>query len=374
MVCVVMLTVGSLSAPTVRTRAMEMKIPSSPQTQKGNCMPRPHFLCVLTTLVFLGLGSVGVTPGGAQTITGRNIVNGSIETVDLANQAITTLKLALEAVTTNRLQDGAVTGEKIRNQAVSTLQLAPEAVTTGKLRDGAVTQEKLAPAVLARLNALANRLSAAERAITNLQNALTQANRTIGTLSNGLTTVQNTVNAFDGRLAAVEGNPLLDGTYVRLVPEELNGLRGPHVLFEGVNVHIRSGDGTTAGSVRRGNLVVGYNEEPEGGLGSRDRIGAHNIIVGPGHRFTEFGGIVAGDSNEISGHSASVTGGQFNTASGNYASVSGGQFNTASGNYASVSGGQFNTASGNYASVSGGNDRSAPASANWAAGGLFEDF
>lgn len=297
-------------------------------------MPRPHFLFVLTTLILLGLSGLDVTPGGAQTITGRNIVDGSIGTVDLANQVITTQKLALEAVTTSRLQDGAVTGGKIRDQAV----------TTKELRDGAVTAVKLAPSVLARLNALEDRLEAAERTITNLRTALTEANSTIRTLSNRLTTVRNTVNAFDSRLAAVEGNPLLGlGPYVQVETAAINGLLGPHVLFERVNVHIRSGAGTTDGGVGLGNLVVGYNEA-DGGVRPLERTGVHNVIVGRGHRFTSVGGIVAGNSNEISGDSASVTGGQFNTASGNYASVSGGA------------------------------GRSAPASANWAAGGLFEDF
>lgn len=108
-----------------------------------------------------------------------------------------------------------------------------------------------------------------------------------------------------------------------------------------------------------GNLVVGYNEVPFGGLAAGDRGGAHNLIVGPEHRYLSVGGFVAGEENTISGA---------------FASVSGGAGNTASGGNSSVSGGFLNTASGGGASVSGGAARSAPGVIDWVAGGLFQDF
>jgi hypothetical protein len=45
--------------------------------------------------------------------------------------------------------------------------------------------------------------------------------------------------------------------------------------FAGVNVHVQSGSGTTAGIINgKGNLVVGYNEDS--GLGTKD--GSHNLV------------------------------------------------------------------------------------------------
>lgn len=158
----------------------------------------------------------------------------------------------------------------------------------------------------------------------------------------------------------------------------------PTVRFTGVNVQVVSGSGSTAGTVNgRGNLIVGYNENS-----GDTKTGSHNLIVGPQHTYTQYGGLAAGYNHTISGEYSSVSGGSSNRATGKYASVSGGSGNAASGNSASVSGGGFNEASdlsasvsggydniagGMYASVSGGNVRVAPGEDDWAAGGLFQD-
>ncbi|MDA2920754.1 hypothetical protein MYX76_14905 [Desulfobacterota bacterium AH_259_B03_O07] len=187
----------------------------------------------------------------------------------------------------------------------------------------------------------------------------------------------------------------------------INGLIGPHFIFEGVNVHIRSGsDRTDDGTVDPvtfepipevdllglGNLVVGYNENGVFGvLGVKDRTGSgsHNLIMGVENSYTSFAGIVNGLDNTVSGPGSAVlvatgntasglgsavTGGVGNTASGPASSVSGGNDNTASGGSSSVSGGGFNLASGISSSVSGGSNVTAPDDNDWAAGSLFEDF
>ncbi|WP_143308158.1 hypothetical protein [Candidatus Entotheonella palauensis] len=151
--------------------------------------------------------------------------------------------------------------------------------------------------------------------------------------------------------------------YVSVEMNTLDGLTGPHVFFTGANVHIRSGSGDTNDSgvlTGLGNLVVGYNEAP-GDLEpvAGERNGAHNFIIGREHRYSSFGGLVAGFNNTISGEEASVSGGRRNMASGRYASISGGDRNVASGLDASVSGGRQNTASGLDASVSGGLENTA---------------
>jgi hypothetical protein len=163
---------------------------------------------------------------------------------------------------------------------------------------------------------------------------------------------------------------------------------GNNVIFEGCNIHIRSGGGATDATVNGlGNLIVGYNEESPPG-GTENRTGSHNLVVGLEHSYSSFGGLVAGRNNTVSGPNATVSGGRFNTASGTRASVSAGQFNTASGIHSSVSGGEGNTASnsgasvsggegneasGDVASVSGGNARSALGQWDWMAGGLFQN-
>jgi hypothetical protein len=203
------------------------------------------------------------------------------------------------------------------------------------------------------------------------------------------------------------------------------------IILSGVNLRIVNGLGQTdcideQGSPLPncpnglGNLIVGYNEEPDVAppFVPEDRSGSHNLIIGRGHRFRSSGGFVAGSENTIDGIGASISGGFGSVASGGHASVSGGFGNTASGGAASigggglntasgtesyvaggevntasgfqasviggfrnvasgfnssVSGGQFNTASGNHAAVSGGRNRTAEGEFDWVAGSLVED-
>lgn len=186
-----------------------------------------------------------------------------------------------------------------------------------------------------------------------------------------------------------------DGTTIPCVHTE-----GNDVYFDGCNVHVRDGSGDTFATTNGlGNLIIGYNEDTGG---PHDRMGSHNLVIGPYHTFSSFGGIVAGQFNTISagsasvlggvgnvangvqsvisggsgnistGNSSSVSGGTFNTASGDNSSVSGGKYNETGGNASSISGGDHNTATANQSSVSGGRERTATGFFNWTAGALFQ--
>ena len=155
----------------------------------------------------------------------------------------------------------------------------------------------------------------------------------------------------------------------------INGLAGPQFTFEGCNVHVRSGSGSTddGGALTGlGNLVVGYNEPrlTRQGPDETERTGSHNLIVGREHKYPSFGGLVAGRGNTVSGQSSSVSGGSFNTASGDFSSVSGGDSNAASGQSSSVSGGFDNEASANVSSVSGGGSNTASGQYSSVSGGF----
>jgi uncharacterized coiled-coil protein SlyX len=197
-----------------------------------------------------------------------------------------------------------------------------------------------------------------------LEARLAQQDADIRVLKQGLAKAKATVSAMQGRMASVAAVSDLS-PFVQVVPGVLNGLKGPHVIFSGCNVHIRDGSGftndvsadptATGGPLKGlGNLVIGYNELRSVDAQTSGRSGSHNLIVGPGHQYSSFGGFVAGFENTISGPGASVSGGQNNTASGAFSSVTGGQANEASGLSASVSGGGSNEASGKLSSVSGG--------------------
>jgi hypothetical protein len=153
--------------------------------------------------------------------------------------------------------------------------------------------------------------------------------------------------------------------------ETLGGVArdGDTLVFEGMNVQVVNGTGTTSGDPNSlGNLIIGYNDQTSGPF---DRSGSHYLVVGDRHSYTAFGGIVAGRNNTASGPYASVSGGLGNVAEGEAASVTGGAVNTASGPYASVSGGQENVAEGRVASVSGGLDNVAEGRAASVSGGII---
>ena len=195
-------------------------------------------------------------------------------------------------------------------------------------------------------------------------------------------------NRASGRLSSVSGGDGLTATGVvdfrylwpaclRTKPPAVRNQVKADVVFEGCNVHFRNGASSTNTTNGLGNLIVGYNEDlntvgvsAPRTLGTNDRSGSHNVVIGPEHEYSSHSGLVVGVGNIISGEYASVSGGRDNEASGDYGSVSGGQNNEASGDAASVSGGLANVASGSYASVSGGNNNTAgPASASSVSGG-----
>ena len=184
--------------------------------------------------------------------------------------------------------------------------------------------------------------------------------------------------AADAAIAVIQGNDALAlGPYVSVTSDTINGVRGPHILFTGVNVHIRSGSGRTDDGVPGGgaltglgNLIVGYDEPvSEGGDGPQPRTGSHCLVVGAEHTWQSYGGLVAGWRNLILAPWACVSGGAGNAATGQFASVSGGLVNNASGRFSSVGGGVAYEAAGESSSVSGGSDVASQDDRGWAAGG-----
>lgn len=123
------------------------------------------------------------------------------------------------------------------------------------------------------------------------------------------------------------------------------------VLVQGANLQVVNGEGSTETKKGLGNVIVGYNE-----ANGRDvtRTGSHNVVVGTGHSYESYGGVVLGKNNTTRGVYASVCGGEGNEAVSPYSVVSGGNQNKASGQWASVLGGRKNTAQGSYTSISGG--------------------
>jgi len=197
------------------------------------------------------------------------------------------------------------------------------------------------------------------------------------------------------------------------------------LIINAGNLYVQNGTQSTVSTDPPnglGNIIIGYDES--GGLGASGpgsdeiKLGSHNLIVGPFHSYTSYGGIVAGADNAIvassasvvggqgnaargplsavlggglnlaagegsavcggaegaaNGFASSVSGGQQNVAGGDYSAVSGGTLNSASGDLSTVSGGQRNQSRGTASPVGGGERRQAPGLLNWAAGPLLQN-
>lgn len=151
----------------------------------------------------------------------------------------------------------------------------------------------------------------------------------------------------------------------------------PTLRLRGINLQIVNGLGATNGNpadpqtIDRsrtetngvGNLIVGYLEERAGAL----RRGSHNVVIGSGHEFESFGGLVVGRDSALRGAFASVSGGR-GIAAGVFSSVAGG-VGEANGDYATIAGGLAGVAGGEGATVCGGDNNEAAGDQATVAGG-----
>src|SRR5699024_4725366 len=123
-----------------------------------------------------------------------------------------------------------------------------------------------------------------------------------------------TIAGLQSELAAVQGNSVLalDGK-LALVTDPVTSQ--PTARFEGVNVQVVNGQGTTDTINGLGNLIVGYNETDSSGItfcsdgqydnqadcesngetwGAYQHSGSHNLIAGYRNAYSQSGGFVAG--------------------------------------------------------------------------------
>jgi len=217
--------------------------------------------------------------------------------------------------------------------------------------------------------------------------------------------------ALDGRVGDIEGDYLTtsallgyategwvsDQGYVEALADYVSVDTTAHtVAFAGVNVFVQSGSGYTddnttgalgdaSGAITGlGNLIIGYDES----VGPDDKMGAHNLIVGFGHSYSDFGGLISGYNNVMDAPAGAVLGGQSNAVSSDfavvvggysgaadapYSVVTGGYYNDATSDYSVVTGGHYNEASGDYSVVSGGSYNAASGSKSTVSGGSYNE-
>lgn len=181
-------------------------------------------------------------------------------------------------------------------------------------------------------------VAALQAQVTDLQSKVATLTSVNDSTLNLLQTAQGLISSLQARVSVLESNPGGGGSsplmtelskYLSVDPNLVNGVKGPHVIFKGVNVHVRSGSGFTddgGAPTGLGNLIVGYNEGPMPG---GERTGSHNIVGGSLNSFYSYGGLVVGSQNTILGQYATVHGGLLNRAQSTGSSILGGMDNFA---------------------------------------------
>lgn len=99
------------------------------------------------------------------------------------------------------------------------------------------------------------------------------------------------------------------------------------------------------------------------------KSGSHNVVVGGGHGFRSFGGVVSGTENVVAAPGASAVGGRRNQALGPGAAVVAGDANLAVGSYSGIHAGERNLTTGRSASVNAGRGNEAKGSVSSITGG-----
>lgn len=223
-----------------------------------------------------------------------------------------------------------------------------------------------------QLDALALENSVQESDINTLQGAVADANAEIAQLQSITAAQSATIVSLDGRLASLE-----------FKTQAISAV-GTDLFIDGMNVHVRSGSGSTSATPNgRGNLIIGYNE-PKTTAPVSVRTGSHNLVLGQRNSYTSYGGIVGGVENRIGGAHASVISGESNQSTGEQSVVvSGfggladdttsvvlsGFGNRATGFRAAVISGWQNDAQGSYSAILGGDTNTTTATESSIGGG-----
>lgn len=203
------------------------------------------------------------------------------------------------------------------NQNTATIQVIQNATTEFITNDFAAFQSSVGSSLSALSGLLAN------KADTTTVNAQLSAKADLVALD----AVAANVDVVTEDLTDIS-DQLKNNVYGLITTGKIRLDGNNDLVFEGLNVNIRNGSGSTYNSVENlseglGNLILGYNNP---GSGSLQRDGSHNLVIGDANDYRSFAGIVHGIGNSIGpgAHSAVVFSATHSSALHELTSVSGG--------------------------------------------------
>ncbi|MDP2308302.1 MAG: hypothetical protein Q8P18_19945 [Pseudomonadota bacterium] len=169
-------------------------------------------------------------------------------------------------------------------------------------------------AAVADILATESDISGLDARMASAESDIDTTSASLATLSTSVTSVTSAATSLDTRLgaaeldiAALESAPgaELDPTLEALLTYLAVDDASDTITFSGANLFVNNGAGATATNNGFGNLVVGYAESS-----GDTRTGSHNLVVGPLHSWSSYGGLLAGYDNVVAAPYATVSGGQ----------------------------------------------------------------
>jgi hypothetical protein len=98
----------------------------------------------LAGILLLG-GLLAGSPAAGQTIGSADIIDGSIQAIDIAPETITTGRILNETIQAIDLAPESITSGRIKNETIQAIDLAPESITSGRIKNETIQAIDLAP-------------------------------------------------------------------------------------------------------------------------------------------------------------------------------------------------------------------------------------
>ena len=216
--------------------------------------------------------------------------------------------------------------------AVRSLDSAALQVSVNALLQRVTTLEASNAQLRSEVDSLIASSAVQESSLNTLQNALADANVEIDQLHAVNQSQNTTLNSLNARVSVLEAKTAAFT------------VNGSELLIQGVNLHLRSGSGSTnAAPNGLGNLIIGYNEQS---VPAAPRSGSHNLVLGIRNGYSSHSGFVGGLDNRITGPYASVISGDLNQSTGDQSVIISGTGGLANDTTAVVVGGYQNRATG----------------------------
>ena len=199
-----------------------------------------------------------------------------------------------------------------------------------------------------------NRLDTAESDISNLNSATSQNASDIDDVAQRVGDTEDAVGGLTDSVGLMQGQISFLDSRTSNLEQRTSPLDydGTTLFVHGANLQITDGDPSATAPNGLGNLFIGHNKD----IGGDFQTGSHNFVLGDGHSFNGFTGLIVGEDNTLRGNYAVVLGGINNEASNYWATTLGGFNNSATGFGATTVGGDSNHANGSRTLIAGGGD------------------